>query len=463
MNRGLHDPICALITPAGNAAINVLRISGAGSLAAVAQHFRPRARLLRAPSHSLVHGIFHDREGNPVDEVLCAVFRAPRSYTGEESVEISCHGNPLLARRILEVLLTHARHANSGEFTLRAVLSGKLDLAAAEAVNDLIKAPTHRASAAALAQARGVLSRHLQGIMDRIDDARLRCELAIDFADQDLPQIDLEDLTLRLETLLEDTHRLREEGSHARYIREGIRVCLAGAPNAGKSSLFNAFLKQNRAIVTPHPGTTRDYLEGSISINGYQVIFYDTAGLRESHDSIEAEGINRSRELMRSSDLVLCLIDPTQSMDSTLIEQLDAEGILPKTIIVLSKCDLLANDDAARAYQAIQTMLPEQPVVLASATQARGLDDLAFRMLDRFALPDVLPDQPLVTNARHLAALDRCQDALAQALGALRAGHGFEFVAFDLIAASNALGDILGVLSPDDLLGRIFADFCVGK
>lgn len=463
MNRDLRDLICALITPAGHGAINVLRLSGPGAIGVVAENFRPRAKLLRAKSRTIVHGVFHDRSGNPIDEVLCSVFRAPGSYTGEDTVEISCHGNPLLARRILEVLLLNARMADPGEFTLRAMLNGKLDLASAEAINDLIQAPTIKAGSAALAQSRGVLSKHLQGIMDRINDARLRCELAIDFADQDLPQIDLEDLHSRLNSLLEDTGRLHEEGTHGRYIREGIRVCLAGAPNSGKSSLFNAFLKQNRAIVTPHPGTTRDYLEESISIQGYQVIFYDTAGLRFSNDSIEAEGINRSRELMRAADLVLYLVDSSLPPDTQSLDGIQPDDVLSNTVFVLSKRDLL-DDNAARDILDVYTARhPQHCFTTASANSRNGLDDLIQRILERFTLPEVIPDRPLVTNARHIAALERCSDALQNAVNAMQTGAGFEFIAFDLIAASNALGEILGVLSPDDLLQRIFSGFCIGK
>lgn len=190
MNVMLRDPICSLITPPGTAAISVVRISGNGAVGIVANFFRSRGKLLKSPSHRVIHGIFHDREGRPLDEVLCTVFRAPHSYSGEDTIEISCHGNPQIATAILETLLSEARHAEPGEFTLRAVMNHKLDLTQAEAVNDLIHAVTPKAGAAALMQVRGVLRENLQEILDRITDARLRCELSIDFADQDLPPLD---------------------------------------------------------------------------------------------------------------------------------------------------------------------------------------------------------------------------------------------------------------------------------
>ncbi|HQB98669.1 MAG TPA: tRNA uridine-5-carboxymethylaminomethyl(34) synthesis GTPase MnmE [Candidatus Cloacimonadota bacterium] len=305
----MNDPISARITPAGSSAIAVIRISGFKALEIVAGYFDNPDKLLKARSHSIVFGTFKDETGIPLDEVLISVFRAPHSYTGEDVAEINCHGNPLIAERILGVLLLKSRLANPGEFTLRAYLNSKLDLSRAEAVNDLIQAGSSKASMAALMQVKGYLSRHLESLLDELADARLRCELAIDFADQDLPQIDTNDLRRRILEIRQRACALYEEGSHARKLREGIRICLAGAPNAGKSSLFNAFLKQNRAIVTPQPGTTRDYLEESFSLEGYPVVLLDTAGIRESQDSIEREGIKRSLELMHGADIILYLYE----------------------------------------------------------------------------------------------------------------------------------------------------------
>ncbi|HOR30728.1 MAG TPA: tRNA uridine-5-carboxymethylaminomethyl(34) synthesis GTPase MnmE, partial [Candidatus Syntrophosphaera thermopropionivorans] len=304
----LSEPICALITPPGYAAINVVRISGKGSIGIVAQYFKPRKKLLNCPSHRVVFGTFYSREGRAIDQVLCTVFRAPHSYTGEDVVEISSHGNPQIASQILENLLLDARMANPGEFTLRAVLNGKMDLPQAEAVNDLVFASGAMAESAALMQVQGILSQHLQNLLNDISETRLRCELAIDFADQDLPPVDPEDLKNRISHILKQAEELYAEGvSQGKYIREGIKISLVGAPNSGKSSIFNAFLKYNRAIVNPHPGTTRDYLEERVNLQGYTLILYDTAGLRISSDEVEQEGIERTRELMQNSDLILYL------------------------------------------------------------------------------------------------------------------------------------------------------------
>jgi len=325
-----------------------------------------------------------------------------------------------------------------------------MDLVQAEAVNDLILATGSLAGTAALMQVQGLLSSHLGELLEQITAARLRCELAIDFADQDLPQIDLDDLRQRISGILEQTRLLQSEGRQGRIIREGIRVLIAGPPNSGKSSLFNAFLRYNRAIVTPHPGTTRDYLEERVALQGYTLILTDTAGLRDTRDSIERQGIERSFELMRSADLILHLSPADQARQ-------DAEDSLippefhPKTLWLLSKSDLAGPGLTSSGCIPVTVMREE------------GLDQLKAAILERFQLRQPDLRRPLVTNARHLAALQRCEDALVKALDSLREEAGFEFTAFDLIAASKALEEILGVISSDDLLERIFSNFCIGK
>ena len=428
----------------------------------MAQFFRPRAILLRAPSHSLVPGIFHARAGSALDQVLAAVFRAPRSYTGEDSVEISCHGNPRIAARILEELLGEARLARPGEFTLRALLNGKLDLAQAEAVNDLISASGAQAETAALTQLRGLLSRQLRELLEAITDARLRCELAIDFADQDLPLPDMTALQAGVEALLDRARALHSEGAQGRLIREGIRVCLAGPPNSGKSSLFNAFLKYNRALVSPHPGTTRDYLEETVSLQGYALVLYDTAGLRASPDGAEQAGIERSRGLMRAAALVLYLTEILSAPPQPDLTELPPE-LQDQTIWLASKADLAHAETISQDRNEAPDGSSPWRRVPVSALAPGGMDALQAAILSKLSLPLAAPDRPLVTNSRHLAALRRCIEGLEGALEALRGGSGFEFAAFELGAASSALEEILGFVSPDDLLERIFSSFCIGK
>lgn len=455
------EPICAQITPPGCAAVSVLRISGSGSIGIVAQFFRPRRKLLTSPSHRVVFGTFHSRDGRPLDQALCTVFRFPASYTGEDCVEISCHGNPRLSARILENLLLEARLAHPGEFTLRALLNGKLDLTQAEAVNDLISATGSKAENAALMQVRGLLSKPLREVLDAVNDARLRCELAIDFADQDLPPLDTADLRNRISAALEHARELHSEGARGRFIREGIRVCLAGAPNSGKSSLFNAFLRYNRAIVTPHPGTTRDYLEESVSLSGYNLILSDTAGLRDNAGPIEREGIDRSRGLMSSADLILFLLPVDEFTANNAAASLSPHPA--KTLWLASKWDLGQPETPGSAPVDCRDGSAPELALPVSALAPDGLNTLQNAILKRFELPLENPDRPLVTNARHMAALQRAITALSSALVSLDSQAGYEFTAFDLIAAANALGEILGVSADPDLLGRIFADFCIGK
>lgn len=445
-----QEAICAQITAPGYSAVSLIRVSGRDSIEIVAKFFRPRGKLLKLTSQGLILGSFYDRGGFPLDQVLCAVFRAPASYTGEDCVEISCHGNPEIVARVLENLLLEARLARPGEFTLRALLNGKMDLVQAEAVNDLILATGSLAGTAALMQVQGLLSSHLGELLEQITAARLRCELAIDFADQDLPQIDLDDLRQRINGILEQTRLLQSEGRQGRIIREGIRVLIAGPPNSGKSSLFNAFLRYNRAIVTPHPGTTRDYLEERVALQGYTLILTDTAGLRDTRDSIELQGIERSFELMRSADLILHLSPADQARQGT-EDSLIPPEFHPKTLWLLSKSDLAGPGLTSSGCIPVTVMREE------------GLDQLKATILERFQLQQPDLRRPLVTNARHLAALQRCEDALVKALDSLRDEAGFEFTAFDLIAASKALEEILGVISSDDLLERIFSNFCIGK
>lgn len=452
-----NDIIIAPITPAGYAAIAVLRLSGKGCIELLARHFQPAGKLLNSPTHRLVHGYLQDSRGNDLDEVLLTVFRSPHSYTGEDSLEISCHGNPNLVNRILKLLLQSCRLAKPGEFTLRAYLNGKLDLSQAEAVNDLIKAQASKAESAALMQLKGKLSEYLQGILERITEVRLRCELAIDFADQDLPQIDLVDLANRLQGIISDAAELASKAEQGRIIREGIKVCLAGAPNAGKSSLFNALLQQNRAIVTPHPGTTRDYLEESISLNGFPLVIYDTAGLRTSQDEIESQGIAKSYELMQEADLIIYLKEATPqtgelNFPAILRESGLSAELVSKTIFCLSKADLLPENTPESTH-----------ITFCSTITNKGLDGLSDQILVRLNLSDELVNKPLITNSRHLAALENSLVSLRMALQSLQDGLGFEFTAFELSSASAALEEILGVISPDDLLEQIFSNFCIGK
>jgi tRNA modification GTPase len=338
-----------------------------------------------------------------------------------------------------------------------------MDLPQAEAVNDLVFASGAMAESAALMQVQGILSQHLQNLLNDISDTRLRCELAIDFADQDLPPVDPEDLKNRISHILKQAEELYTEGvSQGKYIREGIKISLVGAPNSGKSSIFNAFLKYNRAIVNPHPGTTRDYLEERVNLQGYTLILYDTAGLRISSDEVEQEGIERTKELMQNSDLILYLLPVDQEIDWKEIDELPP-AIKNKILWVASKYDLINPDfSTVKNFDNLNGQSPDSAIP-ASVYAIEGLEKLQQAILNHFALPQKWVDRPLVTNARHLAALSRAISSLKNALQSIDNQAGYEFTAFDLIAASQALEEILGIVTTEDLLTNIFNNFCIGK
>ena len=454
----VSEIICAPITPAGFSAIAVIRLSGKGCIQLVAKHFSHRKKLLSSPSHNLIFGSFLAETGEAIDEVLLSVFREPHSYTGEDVIEISCHGNPNLVNRILQTLLLSCRLAKPGEFTLRAFLNGKMDLSQAEAVNDLIQAQATQAEKAALMQLKGKLSKYLQILLNRITELRIRFELAIDFADQDLPLPDSNAMYQELIDIIKTAEELKNTGEQGRRLREGIKICLTGAPNVGKSSLFNALLQQNRAIVTPHPGTTRDYLEESLSLNGFPVVIYDTAGLREAPDDIEKEGIAKSYELMQNSDLILYLVEANTVTNPNLqISELLSTYPIPselysKTLAVFSKADLLPDKT------------PEiQDGIYCSVITEMGLKDLTEAISQRLRQSTELLNKPIIINNRHLIALAKCLQFLYQAKQSIEENQGYEFIAFELISASNALEEILGIITTDDLLDKIFSEFCIGK
>jgi len=456
--KNVSEIICAPITPAGFSAIAVIRLSGKGCIELVAKHFSHRKKLLSSPSHNLIFGSFLAETGEAIDEVLLSVFREPHSYTGEEVIEISCHGNPNLVNRILQTLLLSCRLAKPGEFTLRAFLNGKMDLSQAEAVNDLIQAQATQAEKAALMQLKGKLSKYLQILLNRITELRIRFELTIDFADQDLPLPDSKAMYQELIDIIKTAEELKNTGEQGRRLREGIKICLTGAPNVGKSSLFNALLQQNRAIVTPHPGTTRDYLEEFLSLNGFPVVIYDTAGLREAPDDIEKEGIAKSYELMQNSDLILYLVEANTVTNPNLqiAELLSTFPIPPelysKTLAVFSKADLLPDKT------------PEiQDGIYCSVITEMGLKDLTEAISQRLRQSTELLNKPIIINNRHLIALSKCLQSLHQAKQSIEENQGYEFIAFELISASNALEEILGIITTDDLLDKIFSEFCIGK
>ncbi|MBM4403330.1 MAG: tRNA uridine-5-carboxymethylaminomethyl(34) synthesis GTPase MnmE [Candidatus Cloacimonetes bacterium] len=479
-----YDDIVALATPPGHAALAIIRISGVNAIKIVSRQFSKPDKLLRSTSHNILHGMFLNGNGAEVDEVLCSVFRQPHSYTGEDVVEISCHGNPQIANRILGILLKQARLAKPGEFTLRAYLNGRIDLSRAEAVGDLINARTALSSQAALDQMQGKLFHWLSPLMELISTLRMRFELAIDFSDQDLPPLDERAVDAEFELIIRQMQQALTEGSSGKFIREGIRICLTGAVNVGKSSLFNAFLQADRAIVTPHPGTTRDYLEETVSLRGYPAVIYDTAGIRDTEDDIESIGISHSRRIIDNADIILQVFDPDTM--TALAKELEARAMErggltadQRTILVLNKCDLLGFStppdlDAWRNYiktkgfiSPIKDMADhaaaELPVIPTSSVLDQGINHLIEAILKHLSIPSDPKYSPLITNTRHISFIEHALAAVKNARLTHQDGLGYELVALDLMNAANYLGEIVGVVSTQDMLDRIFTNFCIGK
>lgn len=452
------DTIVAIATPPGTAGIAIVRVSGSEAITMVHGVF-DGADLTQAVTHTVHHGRVVDADGAMIDEVLATIFRAPRSYTGEDSVEIGCHGGAAVTRGVLHRLLAvGARHAAPGEFTRRAFLNGRIDLVQAEAVADLIHAESRNAHQASLRQLDGSLSAFVRGIRERLLEAAAMLELNLDFVEEDvafLAPAELQVLMQDAENGIQDALLSYDSG---RLLREGVRVALVGPPNVGKSSLLNRMLGTARAIVTDVPGTTRDFIEEPLLINGEMFRFIDTAGLRRTEDAIEREGIARTRDRAEDAD-VICVLGEAADGPAA-VEEIIAELSPPRpgqrVLRVFTKCDLSqASDVAALSAAGI-------PI---SSVDGSGLDRFRDALTDFARHTGIASEQGtvLVTNVRHADCLRRGRDALGRARQALAEGATEEFVAVDIRDAITALGEIIGEVTSDDILNGIFARFCIGK
>jgi len=459
----LDDTIAAIATAPGAAGLAVLRLSGPDALTIADAAFRGATMLAQAPSHTIHHG-WAVEPGAPavrIDEVVAAVFRAPRSYTREDVVELSCHGGERPARRILEALRAGgARLAGSGEFTLRAFLNGRIDLAQAEAVADLIHAESDGAHALALAQLAGELSRRIAALSERVADAVAEVEARVDFA-EDVGGVEVPAHVIEaIAAVDQELADLLAGSLYARAVREGVRVPLVGRPNVGKSSLFNALLGEARAIVTDVPGTTRDRVSEAIELAGIRVTLSDTAGLRETDDPVEAIGVARAREAMAGAAVALWVVDAAAPLE---VEDRHIAGLLGATPVLVA---LNKSDRAPRTHAAdVEALLDGAPrrMVPVSATAGSGLDPLRGALAELLGAGTSGGLAGAVGNPRHVEALERARLALGRAA---RAGGGRmpgEIVALELREALAALGEVTGRSVGEDLLERIFSRFCVGK
>ena len=453
-----EDTIAAIATPPGEGGIAVIRISGADAENIATKIFaRAQGKNGRLASHRLYHGEIHEPQSNcMVDDVLLTIMRKPRSYTGEDVVEIHCHGGAFLSRKILGLALSQgARQAEPGEFTKRAFLNGKMDLSQAEAVLDLIRARTDKAAALALTQARGELSKWVHGLREELLDILVQVEAAIDFPEEEIELLKRPDVIQKIGNLRSEILDIISSYEWGRLFREGARVCICGRPNVGKSSLLNALLGQERVIVTPVPGTTRDVIEEAINLDGLPVVLWDTAGLRETDDQIEQMGVNLSRQYLEKADALIVVLDGSTRLtqdDEVLLRNVEAR----KVLIAVNKDDLpqvLSPEDLSRFSDSI---------VRVSAKSGEGINVLQKKLRDLVIDCEREPAMVL-TNLRHRNALLRGETALRHAETTLEEGYAAEFVAVDLNETRNALGEIIGTVSDEDILERIFNNFCIGK
>jgi len=523
------DTIAAIATPLGEGGIGVIRLSGSQAVAIANKLFHPAkpVDLTSAPSHTCYFGNIiepspalrapsprgrgptdmpdllpmgeggqrPDEGGQRVDQVVLTLFRAPHSYTGEDVVEISAHGSPFVLQQILRLCIRHgARLAGPGEFTQRAFLSGKLDLTQAEAVADLIRAKTDKAQAAALAQLEGRLAAKVRDLREAILPLLAHVEVGLDHSDEDHDFLKSGDLTARCADIRAQISEILDSARVGKILREGLRVALVGRPNVGKSSLLNALLKEDRAIVTPNPGTTRDTLEETVNWDGLPVVLTDTAGLREkAGDPVEHIGMERSRQALEGSDLVLALFDgsePLMEEDRQVMALVEDRPHLR----VINKCDLPEQweglpssglrppsprgrrptavdplpmgEGARRAGEgvAVAEREPDMVVVRLSAKTGEGLMALV-QAVKQFALQEKASagEAQWLLNARHREALARADEALTEACEAAKRDAFEECVALELKTALQALGEIIGETATEDLLDQIFSTFCIGK
>lgn len=455
----LDDTIAAVATPLQPSGLGVIRVSGTEAVSLVEPLFKGRERpLKKAETHKLLYGWIHD-EGELLDKVLLVVMRAPHSYTTEDVVEIQCHGSPLVLRTILDLVLRQgARLAEAGEFTQRAFLHGRLDLTQVEAVADLIHASSEVGAKLAAQQLHGKLYQAIDIVKKQVVSTASLIEAGIEFPEEGLEFTQREDCLQSLDHACADLENMLSHAEQGRRMREGFAVALIGRPNVGKSSLLNTLLREQRAIVTTIPGTTRDSIEESVQIQGVAFRLTDTAGIRKTADLLETEGIRRTQIVRDKADLVLLILDSSEQLteeDQTLIRDVEQE----RTIVVLNKKDRLSAK-LPEWYEAISAM----ESVLISAKTGDGCDELEsclFAKATQGGLPQ--QDEIWITNRRQQQAAKNALAALQQAREIFENSDGEEFLAVDLRSCLNALGEIVGETTPDDLLGQIFSEFCIGK
>lgn len=452
-----EDTICAISTPPGLGAIAVIRLSGPEAVPITNRVFKG-TDLEKAKTHTAHFGRIMDGD-HIVDEVVVTLFKGPKSYTGDDIVEISCHGSPYIQQRVLELLHKQgARYANPGEFTQRAFLNGKLDLVQAESVADLIAADSPAAHDLAMKQMRGGFSQEIKNLREKLIEFASLIELELDFSEEDVEFANRDDLVKTVEQLRTVIKGLIESFQYGNVMKKGVPVAIVGRPNAGKSTLLNALLKEERAIVSEIAGTTRDVIEDELIIDGISYRFIDTAGIREATDEIERVGIDRTYAKISEAMIVLLVVDRIDLEDENL--RLDVEKLRfslskeQKLVVLVNKVD---DGDASTMF------LTGLETLVISAKTGRGIDELKQRLVEMVTSGEAGANDMVVTNARHLQEFEQTYEALSRVIQGMKEGVTSDFIAMDIRQAVHHLGQLTGEITTDDLLDNIFSNFCIGK
>ncbi|MDT7042901.1 tRNA uridine-5-carboxymethylaminomethyl(34) synthesis GTPase MnmE [Candidatus Nitronereus thalassa] len=486
METSGEDTICAIATPMGEGGVGIVRVSGDGAIALSSNVVRPRT--LPSLEHLTSHRMYlcdvladwgneSDAPSHvPLDEALVVVMKRPRSYTGEDVVEIQTHGGPLILRSTCDALIRGgARMAEPGEFTKRAFLNGRLDLIQAEAVLDTIQATTASSLRTAQVLLRGQLTKEVELLREELIRNLAHLEAGMDFVEEDISFIQNEELALVLQYTHSKLQELIDSFEEGRIVREGIKAAIIGRPNVGKSSLLNALLKTDRAIVSPTPGTTRDVIDEAVNVAGLHMRLLDTAGLRQTEDFIEEEGMRRTKQAVEEADLLLILVDGSVGVtedDRALIQNYQND----RCLMIINKCDLSINISPKEISVLESWIEPRSPaadkkntgmtkrIIQISAKTGDGLDELKKSIRSCFLKDNFEPGQaPMVTHLRHKTALTKARDSIQQAQASIKAEMDGECIALDMRGALDSLGEITGAISTEDILDRIFRDFCIGK
>lgn len=457
----ITDTIVAVSTPFGEGAIALIRLSGSDAVKITDTIFKGKYKLTEVSTHTIHYGkIIDPKENNFVDEVMVTIMKSPKTYTKEDVVEINCHGGIVTVQKILQILIeAGARLAEPGEFTKRAFLNGRIDLSQAEAVIDLIRAKTDKASSLALKQLEGRLSIKIKELRNEILALLANLEVTIDYPEHDIPELTYTTIKETADMLLHTINKLLQQAKEGKIFREGVATAIIGRPNVGKSSLLNYLLNENRAIVTEIPGTTRDIIEEYINIKGIPLKLIDTAGIRETEDIVEKIGVEKTKKVLQEADLLLYILNNNEELTHDEIEFLNLLHD-KQVIVIINKIDL----PTKIAKEFLVKLLPNKQIISISLRDESGIDDLLTAIENMFTSGNIsASDFALVTNSRHISLLNKTVNSLQDMLNGIDLGLPVDILAIDLLNAYQYLGEIIGEEVKDDLIDQIFSQFCVGK